>query len=266
MRRLPIPLHLLAALVVSASVSLGGISGPAVHFPLNEGAGRDFHSLGANGLSASLHGPGGEWTSDVPQGFRSGSAWRFTGQKGSAIIASGEEMPELGNLESFTFTGWVRVHEARHLSRIISKSLPGMEALVELRLDAEEEGQTCFLAALRTGSLAPSGFAEKSHELRSEPFTPGHEWMAVALVRDSESGIVTFYLAPSPEAPFHAIGSAKGPVGPINTERADLVIGNTRLNMDRNAVADFSDFRLYLQTLDVGDLEAVRQSALKPTP
>jgi len=236
---------------------------PDFSLPLNEGAGETAQAPGDPGIVGRFIGVGGKWTDDVPENFVSGSAYRNTGVGGTAIVISGADVPNLEILDNFTITCWIRVRAAKNYSRIVSKADKKMEAFIDLRIDEAPDGGNQSVLALRTGMIGKDGYVEKAFEAHSQATAFTEEWMFLAVVRDSDTGEITFYQGHLENNTLTDLGADKGPRGSVQTGNKNLMIGNIEVNIDRAPDADFSDFRIYREALTPKELAAVREAAFK---
>jgi hypothetical protein len=256
-------LYVLALISILPLVSEAGAQDPVFSLPLNEGAGQTVQVPSNPGIVGNFIGIGGEWTDDVPENFVSGSAYRNSGVGGTAIVISGADLPNLGILDNFTITCWINVRAAKNYSRIVSKADKEMEAFFDFRIDEAADGSNNIVLALRSGSVVKGGYIEKAFEAQSEPVNLSEGWVFLAVVRDAESGEITFYKGNPASTTLTAIGTDKGPRGSVQTGNKNLMIGNIEVNMDRAPDADFSDIRITREAMTPEELNAVRKAAFK---
>jgi len=241
---------------------------PALRFALNEGAGTAVLDSSSAKVAGELKGSGAGWTVDVPAAFSSGSAYSCDGSRGSRIAIEAEASDAISLLEDFTITCWLNMRDPSNLRRILSKMDLKHASFFDFRLAEAAEGKIKFLLALRTGSILDNGYAQKGFEIVSEDCELPLGWLFVAVTRDSNSGLVSFYFGgedPSTDL-VASIGTGDGPKGVILDNKAALMIGNIQVNLGRAANADFSDLRIYTEVLSSETIEAVRLQNFKPEP
>lgn len=247
------------------SIDINAASPPIVHYPLKEGAGLSVLDASSAGEEGTLSGPGSGWTRDVPVNFVPGSAYSNNGAPRSAIVVRSSALDQLGSLEDFTITCWVRLRTPRELSRLVSKMNTQMESYFDLRLGTPADGKVNIIFGLRTGATDPrTGFAEKGFELPSEDLLLSQEWLFLAIARESASGTVRFYLGEAvPGSHLSSAGAQRGPIGPMIMNDAKLMIGNVQANLSRAADVDFSDVRIYKAALAESEIDLARTENLK---
>jgi len=169
-------------------------------------------------------------------------------------------------MEDFTITCWLNVRDPSNLLRIVSKMGLKDASFFDFRLAEAPAGSIKFLLALRTGRILDNGYVQKGFEIVSEDCELPFGWLFVAVTRDSNSGLVSFYFGgedPSTGVVV-PIGIGDGPRGVILDNKAALMIGNIQVNLGRAANADFSDLRIYTEVLSPEMIEAVRVQNFNP--